>query len=74
MKKHLREELQPLLDGLIKTDDGESWPLLLKPIPRVGDERAKGGWFYQLVYPTKDFGLDHCKVSSHVRTHSRACT
>ena len=62
VSKHIRTAIQPMLDRLIDGDEGESWPLKVKAIPKVKGVRAKGGWFYQLAYTQKDSHYDHCRT------------
>jgi hypothetical protein len=62
ISKHIRASLQPLLDGLLDTDEGETWPLKIKAVPKVKGVRAKGGWFYQLAYTQKDRMYDYCRT------------
>jgi hypothetical protein len=50
ISKHIRATIQPLLDGLLDTEENETWPLKIKAIPKVKGVRAKGGWFYQVAY------------------------
>ena len=62
VKQHVKAQIQPLLDALVNADDGEHFKQTSTKVPDV-DVRAKGGWFYQLVYGTKDFGMDWCRIT-----------
>lgn len=62
ISKHIRATIQPLLDGLLDTEENETWPLKIKAIPKVKGVRAKGGWFYQVAYTQKDRIYDHCRT------------
>ena len=62
ISKHIRAMIQPLLDGLLDTEENETWPLKIKAIPKVKGVRAKGGWFYQVAYTQKDRIYDHCRT------------